>query len=78
MGSHSANLGVVERLRGIGYDGPIAAIAKHPDEVAELKEAGVDIARDFMAEAGAGLAEHAYDAFRTAESGKDTNHNRTY
>lgn len=62
MGSHAANLSVVERIRGIGYTGSIAAIAKHPDEVAELREAGVDLALDFLTETGVGLAEHVHYA----------------
>jgi len=62
MGQHIANLNVVERLRLAGYNGVIAATARHPDEVEELRDAGVDIALDFMTEAGAGLAEHAYEA----------------
>ena len=62
MGQHVANLNVVKRLRRAGYDGVIAATARHPDEVEELHDAGVDVALDFMTEAGAGLAEHAYEA----------------
>jgi len=62
MGQHVANLNVVKRLRRAGYEGVIAATARHPDEVEELHDAGIDVALDFMTEAGAGLAEHAYEA----------------
>ena len=66
MGRHWANIDVVTRLRTAGFEGVIAATARHPDEVAELRAAGVNAALDFYAEAGTGLAEHAYEAFASA------------
>jgi predicted Kef-type K+ transport protein len=63
IGSQAAILDIVKRARGWGYDGIIAATARHRDEVEELQAAGVDCALDFRAEAGTGLAERAYEAF---------------
>ncbi|OMH26254.1 cation:proton antiporter [Motiliproteus sp. MSK22-1] len=48
----------VERLRAIGYNGQIAAVAKHEDELARLQEIGVHARFNFYAEAGAGFAAH--------------------
>jgi len=69
MGKHRANLDVVTRVRKADFRGVIAATARHPDEVAELQAAGVNSALDFYAEAGTGLAEHAYEAL--ADAGVD-------
>jgi predicted Kef-type K+ transport protein len=62
MGSHAATLAAVKQIRGWGYEGIIAATAQHSDEVEELEEAGVSRAFDLFAEAGSGLADHAYEA----------------
>ncbi len=51
------NLYATEQLKVLGYSGRIAAIAKYPDEVRALQEAGVDRAYNLYAEAGAGFAE---------------------
>jgi glutathione-regulated potassium-efflux system ancillary protein KefC len=55
---HSENLFAVRRLKATGFEGMVAAAARYPDEIEELKEAGVDAVFNFYAEAGAGLAEH--------------------
>lgn len=61
MSDHAANLAatarILEALPGI----PIAATARFPDEVAELREAGVQVARNLFGEAGQGLADDACD-----------------
>jgi hypothetical protein len=44
-----------------GFKGLIAASARFDDEVKALKEAGVHAAFNFFDEAGAGLAEAAYE-----------------
>lgn len=48
----------VKFLNDIGYDGTIAAVAKHEDERTALEESGVHASFNFYAEAGAGFAEH--------------------
>jgi len=61
---HWANVDIVKRVRATGYSGVIAATARHQDEVEELEAAGVDASLDFFAEAGTGLAEHAFEAMQ--------------
>ncbi len=59
----SANLEVVERLRDGGFPGEIAAVARYADEVETLETAGVGVAVDTFAEAGAGFAVHVQERF---------------
>ena len=47
----------------------IAASARFDDEVTALKEAGVDAAYNFFNEAGAGLAEDAYEKLKIQKNG---------
>ena len=48
----------VKFLNDAGYDGTIAAVAKHDDDRIALEAAGVHESFNFYAEAGAGFAEH--------------------
>ncbi len=57
MPNHLENLFAARQLRDLGYTGKLAAVAKYPDEVAALEEAGVDSAFNLYAEAGAGFAD---------------------
>jgi predicted Kef-type K+ transport protein len=50
-----------EQLKALGYQGKIAAVAKFPDEIQQLEEAGVHAAFNLFAEAGAGFADHVCD-----------------
>jgi len=59
MNDHSANVAAIDRLRAFLPDVAIAAIARHPDEVQELRELGVAVARNLYEEAGQGLADDA-------------------
>ncbi len=59
MSSHGANLELVRRVREFLPTARIAAIATYPDQVAELREAGVDVARNLYEEAGQALADDA-------------------
>jgi hypothetical protein len=45
-------------VRQQGYTGPIAATAHFVDQIPLLEAAGVDLAFNFYADAGAGFAEH--------------------
>jgi predicted Kef-type K+ transport protein len=56
MPAHHANLAAAHRLREQGFAGKIAATTKYPDEAEELERAGVDLAFNIYAEAGAGFA----------------------
>ena len=53
-----ANLDALEQLRGISFSGRIAAIARFPDEVKFLRQAGATAVFNIYTEAGAGFAEH--------------------
>jgi predicted Kef-type K+ transport protein len=55
------NTYAAEQLKTLGYEGKIAAVAKYPDEIQQLKDAGVDAAFNLFAEAGAGFADHVCD-----------------
>jgi Trk K+ transport system NAD-binding subunit len=59
MSNHRENMVALRELDRIGYQGKIAAVARFPDELHELEQAGVQAAFDVMAEAGAGFADHA-------------------
>lgn len=57
MTSHRANMLTIERLKEAGYTGNISATAQFPDDLKELKQAGVAYAFDLYAEAGQGFAD---------------------
>ena len=61
MGDHQANLEAVRRVKAFLPNVRIAATAAYPDEVTELQDAGVDVARNLYDEAGQGLADDACD-----------------
>ena len=58
---HRANLEAVRRVREFLPEVKIAAAATFPDQVIELEDAGVDVARNLLSEAGQGLADDACD-----------------
>jgi predicted Kef-type K+ transport protein len=60
MPSQHENLTVATQMRELGYKGCIAAIAKYPDEVVALQQAGVDYAVNLYAEAGTGFADDVW------------------
>ena len=53
-----ANLQVIKRLKAIGCNKPIAAIAKYSDEENQLMEAGATEVFNFYTEIGEGFADH--------------------
>jgi predicted Kef-type K+ transport protein len=59
MSSHSANLECTARVREYLPWVNVASIATYPDEVRELREAGVAVPRNLYEEAGQGLADDA-------------------
>ena len=59
LNSHSANLECVARVRNQRPQAQVAAIAAYPDEVAQLRRAGVAVARNLYEEAGQALADDA-------------------
>jgi glutathione-regulated potassium-efflux system ancillary protein KefC len=56
MPEHRANLYSVEQIKDGDFAGFLAVIAKFPDHVESLREAGADAAFNMYAEAGVGLA----------------------
>ena len=58
MPAHDSNMYAHEMLRESQYKGKVAAVARFPDEVEALEAAGVDVAFNMYAEAGAGFANH--------------------
>ena len=65
MNDHRANLETVSRVKAYLPDARIAATARYEDEVTELEDAGVDVARNLFSEAGQGLADDACDLIQT-------------
>ncbi len=60
MPVHGENLFAIKHLKKLNFQGKLAAIAKYPDEVESLKQAGVDSVFNLYTEAGTGFANHAY------------------
>ncbi len=58
MPHHSGNLYAIEKLRSHGFAGKIAAIVRFEDDIASLKEQGVDAVFNVYDEAGSGFARH--------------------
>ena len=56
--NHSENMLVAELLRSMGYRGELAAVVRHEDHAAEMREAGIS-AFNLYGEAGSGFAAHA-------------------
>lgn len=61
MNDHAANLVAVGRVKEFLPQVRIAATATHTDEITELEDEGVDVARNLYGEAGQGLADDACD-----------------
>jgi hypothetical protein len=59
----SANLDTLRQMAGRRGDRKIAVVARFPDEVEMLEQAGVDLAVDSFTEAGAGFAGHVEQRF---------------
>ncbi len=68
----SADLDMMRRLADSPYDGKIAAVARYPDEVEILEQAGAHAAFDSFAEAGAGFAGHIQQRFAADLAGLGT------
>ena len=69
LNSHEANLECVARAHERRPSARVAAIAAYPDEVTQLREAGVAVARNLYEEAGQALAD---DALSITEGGVAT------
>jgi predicted Kef-type K+ transport protein len=58
MNDHKSNKYAAERLKAINFDGPIAAIATHDDEIKELEKLNIHSVYNIYSEAGFGFADH--------------------
>lgn len=58
MPHHSGNLYAIDKLRSHGFHGKIAAIVRFEDDIASLREQGVDAVFNVYDEAGSGFARH--------------------
>ena len=67
MPKNEENLFAARQLHDLGYVGKLAAVAKYPDELMALQEAGVHAAYNLYAEAGSGFADHVYGELLTEE-----------
>ncbi len=65
MPDHDANLYALEQIRTAGFSGYVAALARYPDEVPALREAGAHFAFDVYGEAGEGFAAEIAARFGT-------------
>lgn len=59
----TASLDALEQLRGIDFKGGIAAMARYPDEEAQLRNAGATAVYNIYAESGAGFAAHVAESY---------------
>lgn len=57
--SHETSLDVLRVLRGTGFTGTVAAMARYPDHVRQLTDAGADVVLQVYEGAGAQLADEA-------------------
>jgi len=70
--NHTSNLECVAHAKEYLPDAQIGVIARYPDQVIELNDAGVGIARNLYEEAGQGLADDAIATVWGSDSGKES------
>lgn len=64
MPNSQANTIAMHQINQLNFKGKVAAIAKYPDELEQLKSLGVDEAYNIYSEAGAGFARHVKEQLR--------------
>lgn len=64
MPNSQANTIAMLQINQLNFKGKVAAIAKYPDELEQLKSLGVDEAYNIYSEAGAGFARHVKEQLR--------------
>ena len=55
-------LAVLDQLRHLGYTGPVASIARYPDEIPRLEVGGASLVFNIYTEAGTGFAQHVMES----------------
>jgi len=63
----NTTLEVIDHLKTVSFEGQVAATSKFPDEVARLKQHGVDIVFNIYTQAGTGFATHVSDQVLVAD-----------
>ncbi len=63
MPTHSANLHAIATLQRHDFHGVVAASAKFPKEIRELRSLGVDTAFNLYSQAGGAFAHHVMEVF---------------
>jgi len=58
----ATTLEVVKMFKEMGYKARLVSIAKFPEDIVALEEAGVDMAANIFSEAGAGFASHIIES----------------
>ncbi|MGD8578207.1 MAG: cation:proton antiporter, partial [Lysobacterales bacterium] len=58
----TTSLAVLRQLRLAKYAGPVAAVARYPDEIPRLEECGASLVFNIYTEAGTGFAEHVIES----------------
>jgi glutathione-regulated potassium-efflux system ancillary protein KefC len=58
----ATSLAVLGQLRQSAYMGPVAAVARYPDEIPKLEAAGASLVFNISIEAGSGFAQHVSES----------------
>ena len=58
----ATSLAVLRQLRQSAYMGPVAAIARYPDEIQKLEAGGASLVFNMHIEAGTGFAQHVSES----------------
>ena len=69
--NHTSNLECVARAKEYLPNAQIGVIARYPDQVVDLKNVGVGVARNLYEEAGQGLADDAIATVWGSDSDKE-------
>ena len=63
----ATSLAVLRQLRQSAYMGPVAAIARYPDEVPKLEAGGASLVFNIYTEAGTGFAQHVSESMPVSQ-----------
>ena len=72
MNDHKSNVYAAKQLKAVQFEGTIAAIARHDDELKELEKLNVHAAYNIYSEAGFGFADHVCQQIGQLTSDKNS------
>lgn len=72
MNDHKSNVYAAKQLQAVHFEGTIAAIARHDDELKELEKLNVHAAYNIYSEAGFGFADHVCQQIGQLTSGENS------